>query len=182
MKAAPAPERIFLVGLSGSGKSAVATLLAKALGSQALDADAEIERRAGKPISRIFSDDGEPAFRELERLVVLDLASRSGAVIALGGGAVLDPDVRARLLDAGLLIWLQVQPSQAARRLRPALADQPRPLLGDDPESRLAELLDARSNAYAAAPLHVPTDGLDPAAVTEKIMQALRAPRAAGMS
>ena len=180
MKAAP--ERIFLVGLSGSGKSAVATLLAKALGSQALDADAEIERRAGKPIARIFSEDGEPTFRELERSVVLDLAAHSGAVIALGGGAVLDPDVRARLLDAGLLVWLQVQPSLAARRLRPALDDQPRPLLGEDPEMRLTELLDDRRAAYAAAQLHVPTDGLDPAAVTEKIMSAIRAPRTAGTS
>ena len=182
MKAAAAPERIFLVGLSGSGKSAVATLLAKALGSQSLDADAEIERRAGKPIARIFNQDGEAAFRKLERSVVLELAARSGAVIALGGGAVLDPDVRARLLDAGLLVWLQVQPSLAARRLRPALADQPRPLLGEDPETRLSELLDARCAAYAASQLHVATDGLNPAAVTEKIMRALGAPRSAGTS
>jgi shikimate kinase len=173
-KPARSHDRAYLIGLSGSGKSAVARLAAARLGWQASDSDAEIVRRAGMPIAGIFEQRGEAAFRALERAVVLELAARPRQVLALGGGAFLDPVVQPRLLAGGLVVWLQVSPAQAAARLAPTLAHEPRPLLGDDPAGRLRELLSARQPEYQRAHVHLPTDGRSPGELAEAVVSALR--------
>jgi len=112
-----AQHRIFLIGYRGTGKSAVAGLLAARLGRDLLDADDEIERRAGKSIAAIFAKDGEPAFRELEAQVVADLCQQTGTVVALGGGAVLRDDNRAAIRAAGPVVWLTASVDTIAARL-----------------------------------------------------------------
>ena len=128
------------------------------LGWTSRDADVEIEARAGKAISRIFTEDGEPAFRALERDIADCLSDKPDIVVALGGGAMADPLTRERLLSRGLVAWLQVSPAVAAERLRQGLAREPRPMLGTDPEHRLAAMIEARESAYAQAHIHVSTD------------------------
>src|SRR5687768_3992717 len=123
---------ITLVGYRGTGKSSVARLLADALGLTAVDADARIEQRAGKTIRQIFADDGEPAFRALERTVAAELFRQPGLVIASGGGAVLNTDIRRDMRAAGPVVWLRAFPATIAARLdadpttrdrRPALTE-----------------------------------------------------------
>ncbi len=85
----PRPQRIVLTGFSGTGKSAVAPLVARTLGWDAVDTDALIERAAGRPIPDIFAADGEPRFRELEAQALREACARANAVVSTGGGALL---------------------------------------------------------------------------------------------
>src|SRR5512144_1080339 len=101
---------ITLIGTRGTGKSTIAPLLAARLGWEWIDADIELERRAGKSIREIFATEGEPAFRTLERQTLVDLLKRDRLVIAAGGGAILNPDTRRDVQSAGPVVWLQATP------------------------------------------------------------------------
>jgi shikimate kinase len=98
---------VTLIGYRGTGKTSVAGPLAARLGFQAVDADTAIERRAGRTIRQIFAQDGEPAFRALEREVMAELLGSQRLVIAAGGGAVLDAGTRSRIAGAGPAVWLR---------------------------------------------------------------------------
>jgi shikimate kinase len=108
---------IFLIGYRGSGKTTVARALAGLLGWSWLDADAELERRAGKSIRQIFEDSGEGAFRDLESAVVADLARLDRHVLALGGGAVLRDENRQAISGRGKVVWLRARPETLAARI-----------------------------------------------------------------
>src|SRR5262245_35119887 len=96
---------LFLIGYRGSGTPTVAEALSHQLGWPWIDADAELERRAGKTIKQIFAEQGEPAFRELESLVLADLVSGDRRIIALGGGVVLREQNRRTLSGCGKIAW-----------------------------------------------------------------------------
>jgi shikimate kinase len=133
-----------LVGPPGAGKSTVGPLLAQRLGADFLDTDTLVEDMAGKPVSDIFITDGEAAFRELERAAVSHgLASHPG-VLALGGGAVMDPGTQ-RLLAGQPVVYLRTGFAAAARRVGLAAA---RPLLVGNPRARMKELLEQRLPVY----------------------------------
>jgi shikimate kinase len=108
--------RIFLIGYRGTGKSTIARLLADKLGLEAIDADHELERRAGKTIRRMFAEDGEPAFRDLESALLAEFGQRDGVVIATGGGVVLRPENRV-ILRAGRVVWLTAPAEVLWRRM-----------------------------------------------------------------
>ncbi len=108
---------ITLIGYRGTGKSTVAIPLAKRLGWQAVDADAELERNAGRSIRQIFETDGEGEFRRLERETLVDLLGRENLVIAAGGGAVLNPQTRADFKAAGPVVWLRASVETIELRL-----------------------------------------------------------------
>jgi shikimate kinase len=145
---------IVLVGAPGSGKSTVGKLLAAELGLEFVDVDAVVEERAGKPISEIFVDDGEPAFRALEEVATIELLERS-AVISLGGGSVLSAAIRESLTDHQV-VWLQVSAGAAAERVG---LNSARPLLLGNVRGRLIQLLNQRTPLYAeVASLTVATD------------------------
>ena len=99
-----------LIGTRGTGKSTVAPLLAERLGWDWIDADVELERRAGRSIREIFASDGEPVFRALERQNLLELLQRDRLVLAAGGGAILNADTRRDFRAAGPVVWLQATP------------------------------------------------------------------------
>src|SRR5580658_2942769 len=103
--------RIALVGYRATGKTTVARHLATRLGCEWIDADVEIERRAGKSIARIFAEDGEPAFRDLEAQVIADLCGRKKLVLAAGGGAPLREESRRAMRQAGHVVWLTATPA-----------------------------------------------------------------------
>jgi shikimate kinase len=168
-------DRLFLVGMSGAGKSSVATAAATRLGWTAWDSDSEIAARDGRSIPQIFAEDGEPAFRALERAVVDELSAQPCAVGALGGGAMADASTRERILARGLVAWLQVSPDVAAVRLEVGLAAEPRPMLGDDPRRRLADLIAAREAAYRRAHVHIATDQRSLADVADALAAEVRA-------
>src|SRR5262245_33425760 len=108
---------LVLIGLRGTGKSTVARLAAERLGWAWFDADAEIERRAGKSIAAIFAQDGEAAVRDLESQVVAELAKRDRSILALGGGAVVREANRAALAPLGRIVWLTASPETLHARI-----------------------------------------------------------------
>lgn len=166
-------SHIALVGLSGAGKSTVGPLLAARLGRAFVDTDREVERSAGLPVHRLFAERGEAAFRALEAREVRRALEGPPAVIALGGGALLDPESRRLVRGSATTVWLRADPAALAVRLA-AVGHETRPLLaGAPPVERLRALLEARAGLYAAADLSVETDGREPGAVAAAIVRAL---------
>jgi shikimate kinase len=108
---------ILLIGYRGTGKSAVAGLVAERIGWQWLDADVELERRAGKSIAAIFHEDSETAFRHLESEILAELVQLDRHVLALGGGVVLRAENRALLKQAGNVVWLTADPEAILARI-----------------------------------------------------------------
>ncbi|MFH8982682.1 shikimate kinase [Streptomyces varsoviensis] len=164
------PPAVVIVGPPGAGKSTVGALIADRLGTGYRDTDADIERSAGKPISEIFIDEGEPHFRELERQAVRAAVAGHAGVLSLGGGAVMDEGTRALL--AGLpVVFLDVSLADAVRRVG---LDAPRPLLAVNPRQRWRELMEARRPLYTeVARAVVTTDGRTPEDVAEAVLDAL---------
>ncbi|HXU84625.1 MAG TPA: iron-containing alcohol dehydrogenase [Verrucomicrobiae bacterium] len=146
---------VVLVGLPGSGKSAVGRRLAHRHGATFVDLDDAIEKSAGRTIPEIFAERGEAAFRALERQAVVDLgpADRSPevrTVVATGGGAVIDPRNRWALYRDRVPVWLDVRPEVLAQRLR--RSPNVRPLMvGRDPMGAIRDLARDRDRYYSAA-------------------------------
>ncbi|HYN48451.1 MAG TPA: shikimate kinase, partial [Candidatus Nanopelagicales bacterium] len=112
-----AGPRIYLAGLSGSGKTTVAALAARWLGARTDDVDAQVERAAGRTVTELWAEGGEEAFRAAERRAVEELISRPGpAILALGGGTLEDPGSRERLARWGVGVWLDAPAEALAER------------------------------------------------------------------
>ena len=155
-----------LIGPPGAGKSTVGPLLAEHLAVGFLDTDASVEATAGKPVSEIFIEDGERAFRELERQAVADALAGHDGVLSIGGGAVLDAGTR-QLLAGRSVVYLETGFAAAAKRVG---LDRPRPLLAGNPRARLKQLLDQRLPIYTElAWITVSTDDREPAEIAAEI-------------
>ena len=139
-------RNIALIGFMGAGKTTLAAKLAERLGWEWADSDAELEAAAGRPVSKIFAEDGEAAFRELEERVASQLLERVDTVVALGGGAITSPVTRERLRDGSFTVLLDVSAQTAWRRIESTAGDRPLAV-----EARgFAELYDARRSLYQA--------------------------------
>ena len=161
---------VILIGPPGAGKSTVGPLLARLLGVTFLDTDSEIEAAAGKPVGDIFIDDGEPAFRALERQTVASALASHPGVLALGGGAVLDPGTR-RLLAGQPVVYLETGFAAVAKRVG---MDRARPLLLGNPRAQLKALLEQRLPIYQGlARITVGTDSRSAAEVADEIARLL---------
>jgi shikimate kinase len=161
-----------LIGPPGAGKSTVGPLLAALLGAEFAETDAMVETTAGKPVSDIFITDGEPVFRDLERTAVAAALSQRSGIVALGGGAVMDPQTRQRLAGHRV-VYLQTGFAAAAHRVG---LDSPRPLLIGNPRGRMRELLAERLPVYEElARITVVTDDRDPQAIADEIAAAVTA-------
>jgi shikimate kinase len=161
---------VVLIGPPGAGKSAVGPLLADRLGVEFRDTDAEVGAAAGKPVSEIFIENGEDAFRELERAAVtaaLGALRERGGVLALGSGAVLDPGVQAKLDRLATVVYLSADFGTVARRIG---LDRPRVVVPGNPRGRLRAMLDERDAVYRRlAAVTVPTDDMDPDELADQI-------------
>lgn len=170
-------RHVTLTGFMGAGKTVVGRRLAVALGRPFVDTDAMIEAEAGMPVSDIFAREGEDGFRARERRAVAAACAMPPAVIAVGGGALIDPENRRRLLEAGPVVYLRATPEELLQRVGEAAE---RPLLAGatSPEERLArirELLARRESAYACATHVVDTSGCTPEAVVDRVRRLLEA-------
>lgn len=142
-------RHLVLVGMMGAGKTTVGREVAARFGWPFVDVDEEIEARQGRTIPEIFDDDGEAAFRIIERSVLADvLSSPVPTVVAAGGGAVLDPANRDVMRARGTVVWLRAKAEELHRRVG---AGTGRPLIdgcGTDPAIRFEELVSSREAAY----------------------------------
>jgi shikimate kinase len=170
---------IVLIGYRGSGKSTVARQLALRLGWDWVDADVELELRAGKSIAAIFADEGPEAFRDRETAVLAELARRSPIVLAAGGGAVLREENRRRLADGGKLVWLQACPATIVRRIAAddiTAARRPN-LTPAGGEAEIVAVLAERTPLYQrCADVAVDTEGKTPGEVALEILARLDLP------
>lgn len=159
---------LWLIGMMGSGKSTVGTFVAESLALPFVDLDMCIVEAAGSSIPELFAAEGEDGFRARESDALAAVADGPTAVVATGGGVVLDPRNVAWMRERGIVIWLEAKVSTLVSRVA---SESGRPLLGDDqPELRLAELLEARRSAYAgAAHARVATDERDPADIAAEV-------------
>ena len=167
---------LILIGYRATGKTTLARLLSERLGWEWIDADVEIERRAGKSIARIFAEDGEPAFRDLEAQVIADLCRRDRLVLGAGGGAPLREESRRAMRDGGNVVWLVARPETIlARMSADATTPGRRPNLTDrDPLEEIVHLLKQREPIYReSAHLVVDTEGKTPERLAGEILKRL---------
>ena len=169
-------NNIILIGFSYTGKSAVARAMARRLGWTAYDTDGVIVRKTGRDISDLFAREGEAQFRKLEKDVLQEGCAKSNAVIATGGGVVMDPANRRLMAESGVVICLEARPATIHRRLkesqRRSSSKKVRPLLaGDDPLENIRQLKAQRQPFYAAADWTVHVDALS---LEEVAQEALR--------
>ena len=153
------PNNLILVGFSCSGKTTLGRNVARRLRLPFIDTDRFIEDMTGRTIPEIFREDGEVAFRAVEREAIGRIMSEQNQVVSTGGGAFIDPENRDKLRTGNLVIHLQVRPETVVDRLRNSKSGRPRPLLDSpDPLGRVVQLMADRREAYSAA--HV-TIGVD---------------------
>jgi shikimate kinase len=163
---------VVLVGPPGAGKSTVGELLARVYGVAFRDTDADVEATAGRSVADVFLEDGEETFRALERAAVVAALAEHDGVLALGGGAVLDPATQADLA-AHTVVFLDVSLAEAAPRVGLSGA---RPLLVGNPRARWQALMAQRRPIYErVATVRVGTDGIAPDEVAQRVLDALEA-------
>lgn len=157
---------IYLTGFMAAGKSTIGPILANTLGWDFKDIDRVIEKKTGKKITQIFSDEGENYFREVERKTLKELSLLSNTIIALGGGTIASDENLQVIKNTGLLVYLKSSPETAYRRLR-FKRDRPALLFESEEEptkeqfiKRINELLNRRSKYYNQADIIIDTDNI----------------------
>ena len=150
-------DKLYLVGFMGAGKTTVARAIGKRTGWRVEDIDQRIEAREHRTVASIFSQQGEPYFRQLERLALGELLPIRHVVVATGGGTFVEPDNRALMLADGAVAWLDLSLAQVIERVP---ADGRRPLASD--RAQMEQLFTRRQLAYAEA--HVRVDAARPVA------------------
>lgn len=167
----PMPN-IYLIGFMGVGKSAVGRSVARALRMDFIDSDWAIEQEAGKPISKIFADEGEPAFREMERRFIENGHPDNGHVVSCGGGLPIQPGMADLLLEKGIVICLFAQPETIVSR---TVGNPKRPLLNvENPEERVRELMKEREPVYMQTGIGISTEGRGINDVVNNILRVYR--------
>ena len=162
---------LVLVGMMGAGKTAIGRRLAERLDCPFLDADDEIETAAGCSISDIFAMHGEAAFRDGERRVIKRLLDCSPTVLATGGGAFMDTDIRQAVRDKGISIWLRADIETLWQRVR---RRDHRPLLEtENPRETLERLIQDRNPTYAEADITVDSDVGPLCKMVDRVMDAI---------
>jgi shikimate kinase len=168
-----APDvNLYLVGFMGTGKSTIGRAVAHRLRFRLLDSDHEIERQQGRTVPEIFAGDGEPAFRELERAFVESGHPDCRAVVACGGGLVVQPGMLDRLKHRGVVICLHASLETILNR---TARQQNRPLLAvDDPAERIRQLYTERDPVYRQSGTLILTDGRSLAELTAHVIRVWR--------
>jgi shikimate kinase len=162
---------LVLEGFMGTGKSTVGPILAARLRWDFIDTDEIVEQEAGMAIKEIFAHHGEAGFRALERAACLRAASRAFTVIATGGGALLDPESRSALEASGVVILLTCDREALLARLEESARRGERPMLAENFEARVNELLHIRAELYSSILLKVDTTNVIPQDVANRVLE-----------
>ena len=161
-------KSLVLTGMMGVGKSTIGKLLAKKLLLKFIDVDKLIEKNQGKSIKRIFEDDGELFFREIEEKITLKILKNKRAVIALGGGAFMNSEIRLKILKSCTSIWLKVNLKKLIQRYK---KNDRRPLLNKKKtDSEVKRIYELRKKNYRLANFKINCDNMSKSQIVEKIL------------
>jgi len=167
------PNRIFLTGFMGSGKTTVGPTLARRLGYGFIDTDEELVKQTGLSIAEIFSAQGEKEFRRLERAMIVSLFKQANVVIALGGGALVSSSNRQDVFSQGTVIYLKAGIETLAARLQATDRPLVKQYQGEALVKRIRDLLAERESTYAQSHYTIVTDGKSRGALVEEMMEKL---------
>ena len=159
---------ISLCGMMGSGKSAIGKILANKLDYNFIDVDKMIEIDAGKTINKIFVEDGEEYFRDLEEKITLKLLKNNKNIISLGGGGFINKNIRKEILKNHISFWLSWNNSTIIKRI---LKSKKRPIAFNSTENNLKKLINERSNFYAEANFKVNCETLTKNMIVKNIIK-----------
>ena len=161
-------KSLVLTGMMGVGKSTIGRLVAKRLRAKFIDVDKIIEKKEKKSIKRIFEDNGEKYFRRLERKITLKILRNNKAVIALGGGAFMNDEVREKVLETSISFWLKVNLEKLIKRYS---KNDRRPLLNKKKlDTDVKKIYQSRKKIYSLANFKISCDNIDKAKIVQKIL------------
>ena len=161
-------KNLVLTGMMGVGKSTIGRLIAKRLKMKFIDVDKAIENKEQKSIKQIFDDKGENYFRKLEERITLKILKTNKIVVALGGGAFLNKEVRSKVLGSCVSVWLKVSLDKLIKRY---IKNNKRPLLNKKKlDTDVKKIYQARKKIYSLANYKINCDNIDEAKIVEKII------------
>ncbi len=161
-------KSLVLTGMMGVGKSTIGRLLAKKLRFKFIDVDRLIERQEKRSIKKIFDVDGEEYFRKIEEKVTLKILKNKSSIIALGGGAFINNEIRKEIIKNCCSIWLNLSLELLIKRYK---RNNKRPLLeGNNLESEVKKILQSRKKIYALANFKINCDNMNKKDVVQKIL------------
>ena len=161
-------ENLVFLGMMGSGKSSIGSLLSKKLNIDFIDVDNEIERNTGMKISKIFENNGEKYFREIEETTTLKFLKKNNTVISLGGGAFMNENIRKEVLKSHISFWLNWNNNILLGRIKKS---KKRPLAINSSDDQIIDLIQKRSTIYAKALFEIKCDNLTKNEVVNKIIK-----------
>ena len=161
-------KNLVLTGMMGVGKSTIGRLIAKRLEMKFIDVDKVIENKEQKSIKQIFDDNGENYFRKFEEKITLKILKTNKTVVALGGGAFLNKEVRSKVLGSCVSVWLKVSLDKLIRRYN---KNNIRPLLNKKKlDTDVKKIYQARKKIYSLANFKINCDNIDKAKIVEKLL------------
>ena len=161
-------ENLVFLGMMGSGKSSIGSLVAKKLNLEFIDIDKEIEKKLGMNIKEIFNSKGENYFRELEEKVTLKKLKLNSTVISLGGGAFVNQQIRKEVLKKHISFWLNWSDQIILNRIRNSAK---RPIAYKLSDDKLVELIKNRSDLYSKALYKIKCDNLSKNEIVKKVLR-----------
>ena len=161
-------ENIVFLGMMGSGKSSIGSLVAKKLNLKFIDIDKVIEKKLDLTIKEIFENKGEEYFREFERKITLNKLKLNSTVISLGGGAFIDEQIRKEILNKHISFWLNWSHQVLLERIRNS---SKRPIAYKSSDKKLNELINKRSSIYSKALYEIKCDNLSKTEIVKKIIE-----------
>ena len=161
-------ENLVFLGMMGSGKSSIGLLLSKKLNIEFIDVDNEIEKKTGMKISKIFENNGEKYFREIEEITTLKFLKKNNLVISLGGGAFLNNKIKKEVLDNHISFWLHWDDKTLIKRIKDS---KKRPIAQKSSRSEIIELIKKRSIIYSKAMYKINCENLTKNEIVKKIIE-----------
>ena len=159
-------ENLVFLGMMGSGKSSIGSIVSKKLNIEFIDIDKEIEKKTGNTISKIFENKGEKYFREVEELITLKILKKNKVVISLGGGAFLNNRIKKEILDKHVSFWLNWDTKTLVNRIKDS---QKRPVAFKLSKNELTDLIKKRSIVYSKAMYKIDCENLTKNEITKNI-------------
>ena len=161
-------ENLVFLGMMGSGKSSIGSLLSKKLNIDFIDIDNEIEKNVGMKISKIFENNGEKYFREIEETTTLKFLKKNNTVISLGGGAFLNNKIKKEILDNHISFWLNWDIKTLVNRIKDS---KKRPIAHNSSRNEIEELIKKRSIIYSKAMYKIDCENLTKNEIVNRIIQ-----------